>query len=239
MPAKTATPAPVQKKSVVASTPAPTPVVEASTAPKKSPAPKKESAPKKEAEPTPVATTTTTEVSAPAEGGASEETTLSGSELIIKKMQTQIDELTAQHSALSVALKSLNTAMKSLVKEHAKERKDLLKKAEKNTRRSRTTRNPSGFAKSAPISDELATFLGVEKGSQLARTDATRRINAYIKSNKLQDEKAKKNILCDEKLKALLKPSEGEVVHFFNLQRFLKKHFLPSPPASTSANTSA
>jgi chromatin remodeling complex protein RSC6 len=165
------------------------------------------------------------EVSAPAEGGASEDANLSGTQLIISKMQTQIAELTTQLHASTGALKTLTTAMKSLEKEYAKERKELLKKAEKHTRKTKSNRNPSGFAKSSPISDELADFLGLPKGSELARTEATRRINAYIKANNLQNPDAKTIILPDAKLKALLAPPEGAVVKYFNLQSFLKRHF--------------
>ena len=165
------------------------------------------------------------EVAAPAEGGATEESNLSGTQLIISKMQTQIAELTTQLHASTGALKTLTTAMKSLEKEYAKERKELLKKAEKHTRKTKSNRNPSGFAKSSPISDELADFLGLPKGSELARTEATRRINAYIKANNLQNPDAKTIILPDAKLKALLAPPEGAVVKYFNLQSFLKRHF--------------
>jgi chromatin remodeling complex protein RSC6 len=173
-------------------------------------------------------------VSAPAETPATEET-LSGTELIIKKMQTQIAELSTQVHSAQTVLKTITTAMKTLEKEYSKERKEMMKKAEKYTRRSTRSRNPSGFAKSAPISKELADFLGLPHGSELARTDATRKINEYIKSNDLQNPAAKKEILCDAKLKELLQPADGEVVHFFNLQRFLKKHFVSTASAPVVA----
>jgi len=175
-------------------------------------------------------------VSAPAETPATEET-LSGTELIIKKMQAQIAELTTQVHSAQTILKTVTTAMKSLEKEYTKERKEMMKKAEKYTRRSTRSRNPSGFAKSAPISKELADFLGLPHGSELARTDATRKINEYIKSNNLQNPAAKKEILCDAKLKGLLQPAEGETVHFFNLQRFLKKHFVSTASAPAPVAT--
>ncbi len=229
---KTATaPAAATKK---AAAPAPTPVVAAAP---ESAAPAKKTATKASApvvaEPAPA--TPAVEVSAPAEGGASEDANLSGTQLIISKMQTQIAELTTQLHASTGALKTLTTAMKSLEKEYAKERKELLKKAEKHTRKAKTDRKPSGFAKSSPISDELADFLGLPKGSELARTDATKRINAYIKANNLQNPDAKTIILPDAKLKALLAPPEGEVVKYFNLQKFLKRHFTTaSAPVATA-----
>jgi upstream activation factor subunit UAF30 len=215
---------------------APTTVPETVAAPVQEAASKKttKSAPAKvesaSAETTPVVSE---EVQAPAEGGAVEET-LSGTELIIKRLQTQVSDLSAQiHSAQS-SLKTLVTALKSLEKEHAKERKEFAKKAQK-TKKSNRSRKPSGFAKSAPISPELADFLGLAHGSELARTEATSRINAYIKANNLQNPSNKKEILCDAKLKGLLQPAEGETVEYFNLQRFLKKHFLKTVVPTVSA----
>ena len=47
-------------------------------------------------------------------------------------------------------------------------------------------KNPSGFNKPTLISDELASFLKISKGSLLPRTEVTRKINTYIKENSLQ-----------------------------------------------------
>ena len=65
-----------------------------------------------------------------------------------------------------------------------------LKTAEKasNRRRRRAgNRAPSGFVKPTKISDELASFLGKESGTEMARTEVTREINAYIREHDLQD----------------------------------------------------
>ncbi len=229
---KTATKTATKTETAVA---APTPVV-AAPAPVETAAPKKRAAPKKEAAPVevvaaPVATeAATTEVAAPAEGPE-----LSGTELIIKKMHEQLAETAALIHTAQSSFKSLQTALKTLEKEHAKEKKEMEKKVAKTTRKSTKARNPSGFAKQSPISAQLAGFLGLPEGTELARTEATRKINAYIKEHNLQNPAAKKQILCDAKLKALLQPAEGEVVEYFNLQRFLKKHFTTKADAAASA----
>ncbi len=208
----------------------PAPVAEA---PKKKVVAKKETTESAPVVAAPVATEATAEVSAPVEGGADE--SLSGTELIIKKMHEKLNETAAQIHSAQANFKALSTALKALEKEYTKERKEMAKKAEKYTRKNKSNRNPSGFAKKAPISSALADFLGLPHGSELARTDATRQINTYIKSNNLQNPQAKKEILCDAKLKSLLQPADGEVVHFFNLQRFLKKHFISgSSPVATA-----
>ena len=216
---------------------APTPVVAAAPV-QETAAPKKRApAAKKETEvAAPVVATpapATTEVAAPAE---TSDENLSGAELIIKKMHAQLAETAAQIHAAQTNFKTLATALKALEKEYSKERKEMQKKAEKAEKRKSTkARNPSGFAKQSPISSQLAGFLGMPEGTELARTEATRKINAYIKEHNLQNPAAKKEILCDAKLKDLLQPADGEVVHFFNLQRFLKKHFTTKASAAVTA----
>ena len=86
---------------------------------------------------------------------------------------------------------------------------------------------PSGFAKPTAISQALADFLQVDKDVKLPRTEVTRMLNKYIKDNGLQKPEDRRIILPDAKLKALLQtePSDS-VVSFFNIQGFLKKHFI-------------
>ena len=92
-------------------------------------------------------------------------------------------------------------------------------------------REPSGFIKPTKISYELATFLGKEPGTLMARTDVTKQITAYIRSNSLQDKANGRLILADEKLKKLLKYDEKTITEpknylsYFNLERYLSGHF--------------
>jgi chromatin remodeling complex protein RSC6 len=65
-------------------------------------------------------------------------------------------------------------------------------------------RQPSGFVRPTLISDELADFLGVDHGSMMARTTVSGLINAYIRSNSLQDKDNGRIIVPDDKLKSLL-----------------------------------
>ena len=73
------------------------------------------------------------------------------------------------------------------------------------------------------ISEELSTFLNVDKDIKLNCSDINRRMNIYINNNNLQEGV---NITLDKKLKDLLKPEKKENVTFFNLQTFLKKHYI-------------
>lgn len=86
-------------------------------------------------------------------------------------------------------------------------------------------RAPSGFAKPCYMSPDLCEFLDLPEGSELARTEVTKRILKYIGENKLQNKDIKRNIDMDPKLEKLLKPN-GEVVTYFSIQRLLKVHYV-------------
>lgn len=119
---------------------------------------------------------------------------------------------------------SLKSEYRSLEKKWSKE----LKASQKlNTKRKRKAGNraPSGFVKPTRISDELASFLGKEKGTQMARTEVTREINTYIRSNTLQDKENGRKINPDTKLAALLKLKKTDELTYFNLQRYMSPHF--------------
>lgn len=126
---------------------------------------------------------------------------------------------------------SLKTELKNLERKTVKQ----LKVVEKlnNKKKRKGTRAPSGFVKPSPISEELATFLGKDKGVEMARTDVTREINKYIRANGLQDKENGRQINPDKALCELLKiTKDSEVVlTYFNLQRYMGPHFPKSVKA--------
>ena len=101
-------------------------------------------------------------------------------------------------------------------------------KASAKKRRKVGNRAPSGFVKPTLISKELSEFLGKTDGSEMARTEVTREINAYIRNNNLQDKENGRRINPDAKLKSLLKLKKGEELTYFNLQRYMSPHFATS-----------
>jgi upstream activation factor subunit UAF30 len=136
--------------------------------------------------------------------------------LVLDKLQSFINDA-----------KELTTLVKSLQKENAKLQKQTSKKSKKNAVTGEVAkRNPSGFAKPTLLSDDLCTFLGVNKGSSMARTMVTKHINEYIKKNNLQDAQDKRQIIPDTKLKSILSVKEGDKLTYFNLQTFIKQHFM-------------
>jgi chromatin remodeling complex protein RSC6 len=138
-------------------------------------------------------------------------------------LSEQFAALLAQLTALRSQLTSVTTQVRVLSKRTDRE----LKAAKKVGRKKKRTgnRQPSGFVKPTKISNELASFLGKEKGTEMARTDVTREINKYIRAHKLQDPKNGRHILADAKLKKLLKLKKDDNLTYFNLQKYMSPHF--------------
>jgi len=107
----------------------------------------------------------------------------------------------------------------------------LAQKATNKKKRNNANRKPSGFVKPARISDELATFLNKTVGTEMARTDVSKEINAYIQANDLKDKTNGRIIHPDAKLTKLLNISKDDELTYFNLQRYLKHHFAKSTPS--------
>jgi len=89
----------------------------------------------------------------------------------------------------------------------------------------------NAFLKLRPISDELASFMGLPAKSQKSQTDVTKFIATYVKAHSCFDPNFKRRIIPDAKLGKLLRAKDGQEVTYLNLQSFLKVHFLPKPTA--------
>jgi upstream activation factor subunit UAF30 len=136
----------------------------------------------------------------------------------------QSDEFLAKLQQLGVLISSLKAEYRILEKKWTREVKTAQKQSSKRKRKA-SNRAPSGFVKPTKISDELASFLGKEKGTEMARTDVTREINTYIRANKLQDKDNGRKIIPDKKLATLLKLNKTDELTYFNLQKYMSPHF--------------
>ena len=206
---------------------APTPVAAPSkdAAPKAAKAPK---TPKTDAAPAPSpvpATAATTE--AHTEGGAVEASSLS----------TLFSEFGSKLQTLSSGLSSLRSDFRTLERNVARE----MRAAQKVSKRKRKSGNraPSGFVKPTLIPKELAEFLGQPAGTEWARTEVTREINAYIRQHNLQDKENGRKINPDTKLRSLLQLKKGEELTYFNLQKYMSPHFAKATPAVAVAVASS
>jgi chromatin remodeling complex protein RSC6 len=144
----------------------------------------------------------------------------------------KLNEFSAKIQQAFSIFSSLKGDFKTLEKTIARELKAAAKVSAKKTKRS-GNRQPSGFVKPTRISDELATFLGKSSGTQMARTEVSKEINAYIRANKLQDKDNGRKIIPDAKLSTLLKTQPSDDLTYFNLQRFMKHHFIKAEVAAT------
>ena len=161
---------------------------------------------------TAVAVETAAAVAAPVEA-----TPLSELTEVFSEFSGRLNQLTSQFTSLKNDFRALE---KRALRELKAAQKLTAKKARKNT-----NRQPSGFVKPTKISDELATFLGKDLGSEMARTEVTREINKYIRANALQDKSNGRKINPDAALSSLLKLGSGDELTYFNLQRYMSPHF--------------
>lgn len=149
---------------------------------------------------------------------------------------SKLSEIEAKIQQVTGIIASLKSDVKVLSKSIAREQKLASKSSKvKGQRKVSATRKPSGFVKPTLISDELAKFLGKNVGSEMARTDVSKEINQYIRSNNLQDTQNGRKIHPDAKLSTLLniQPSD-EPLTYFNLQRFMKHHFVKTAVVATA-----
>jgi len=109
--------------------------------------------------------------------------------------------------------KTVNKKMKGLTKEVFKTK-------------NKGNRNPSGFAKPSKVTQELCEFMNKNEGTLIARTEVTRALVAYIKENNLENKTNNKFITPDDKLKFLLDLPDGHELTYFNIQKYMNKHFV-------------
>jgi chromatin remodeling complex protein RSC6 len=133
-------------------------------------------------------------------------------------------EFSAKLQQMSMSISSLKSEFRALEKKWARELKTAQKQSSKNKRKS-GNRAPSGFVKPTRISDELAKFLDKPSGTEMARTEVTRDVNKYIRTNNLQDKENGRKINPDPKLAALLKLKKTDELTYFNLQKYMSHHF--------------
>lgn len=148
-------------------------------------------------------------------------------------ISTKINEFSAKLQQLYSIFSTVKGDFKTLEKSIQRELKAAQKSSSKKSKRS-GNRQPSGFVKPTRISDELATFLGKTAGTEMARTSVSKEINAYIRANGLQDKANGRKINPDARLTALLKIQNNDELTYFNLQRFMKHHFVKAEVAATA-----
>ncbi|CAN0864256.1 Upstream activation factor subunit spp27 [Linum grandiflorum] len=78
-----------------------------------------------------------------------------------------------------------------------------------------------GFTKICGLSPQLQEFVGAP---EMARTEVVKKIWCYIREKELQDPSNRRNILCDEPLRALF---HVDSINMFQMNKALAKHIWP------------
>jgi chromatin remodeling complex protein RSC6 len=218
----------VSKKSEEVAAPvavaAPVPAPAPAAAPAKKAASKKASEPV--ATPAPVAAAPAPVTAAPVEVGEAATTSVQDD---VKAMLTQANTLRETVGALVAELKRVEKRVARLQTEADKRRRKSKKPVEGEEVK---PRKPSIFELPTPLSNDLCSFLGVSNGSKESRSNVTKAITSYVKQHDLKN---KHTIAPDAKLKSLLGVKDGEVLTYFNLQRYLNRHYLKPTPATPAA----
>ena len=137
------------------------------------------------------------------------------------------DQFNAVINSLSIFKNQVNNIqqqVKQLEKTVKKQMKGLKKEVTKS--KNKGNRKPSGFAKPSKVTKELCEFMKKDEGTEIARTEVTRALVAYIKENKLENKENSKIICPDETLKTLLALDESQELTYFNIQKYMNKHFV-------------
>ncbi|HNR15942.1 MAG TPA: SWIB/MDM2 domain-containing protein [Chitinophagaceae bacterium] len=115
--------------------------------------------------------------------------------------------------------KAAKKAAKKVAKKPAA-KKAVKKAAKKKVAKKKSARKPNAaFMKALTPSAALGAVVGTKA---LPRTEAVKKIWTYIKANKLQDSKNKRNVNTDAKLKAVF-GNKGQV-SMFEIAKYLSKH---------------
>jgi upstream activation factor subunit UAF30 len=144
----------------------------------------------------------------------------------VTTLEEDIKTVTGNLATMRETVATLLGQIKRLEKRVHREIKD----ARKRKRRVKVDENgvevkraPSIFERPTQISEELCSFLTKSKGTLMSRSEVTKAVNNYVKEHNLKN---KHDIKPDAPLKKLLGVPEGEQLTYFNLQRYLNKHYV-------------
>jgi chromatin remodeling complex protein RSC6 len=150
-------------------------------------------------------------------------------------LDEDIKAVTGNLNTLKETVSSMLAQVKKLEKRVHREIKD----ARKRKRRVKTEegadakpRTPSIFERPTQVTDELCKFLGKANGTLMSRSEVTKAVNNYVKEKGLKN---KHDIKPDAALKKLLTISDADKLTYFNLQRYLNRHYVKATPAVASA----
>ena len=200
------------------------------------------------AEPTTTTTTPTEPAAEPATPAAGVELTPETEPVAVedkadkKKPRRQVTK-ESLHADFEAFFKTIETDFadnKSLVKTVKQLKADsykLLKIRNLGEDRKKGENNNSGFMKPVRISDDLASFIGVDNDQQITRVLITKKICQHIKEQDLQNPKDRREILPDLALRKLfaITDADTEPLTYYGIQKRIQRHIFKTDPAAAAA----
>ena len=146
------------------------------------------------------------------------------------KEHGEITELHKKHT------RNIKECLKLYKREHRKYLKLLPKQKDPNR-----PKKKNAFTTPTSISDNLCTFLKKPKGTLVARSDVTKAISKYIKSNNLFVPENKKQFIPDNNLSSILSPLKEKDLEtgytYFNLQHYIATEFIKKTSVNVQTST--
>jgi upstream activation factor subunit UAF30 len=142
----------------------------------------------------------------------------------LKAVTLNLNTLKETVSAMLAQVKKLDKRVHREIKD-ARKRKRRAPPAEGEEVKPRV---PSIFERPTKVTDELCLFLGKPVATLMSRSEVTKAVNCYVKEKGLKN---KHDIKPDAALKKLLAIGEGEPLTYFNLQKYLNRHYVKAPVA--------
>ena len=130
-------------------------------------------------------------------------------------------------STMITEVKKLEKRVHREIKDARKRRRRVKAEGEEGAK----PRGPSIFEIPTKVTEELCVFLGKPKGTLISRSNVTREINNYVKEKNLKN---KHDITPDAALRKLLQVPEADQLTYFNLQRYLNRHYVKTEKVATA-----
>ena len=143
----------------------------------------------------------------------------------IRKIDQEFSDVLKSLSEFRSQVTVVQQGVRGLEKTVKRTIKDFKKQVSKG-RSKGASRRPSGFAKPTVVSAELCAFMNKPEGSEVARTDATQFLISYICQNNLQNPEDRRSIKPDDRLQKLLGVGASREITYFEIQRFMNRHFV-------------
>lgn len=154
-------------------------------------------------------------VAAVADAAAAPATTLDED---LKSVLTTLTSLRETVSSMITEVKRLDKRVHREIKDARRRKRRVRAEGEEGAKR-----GPSIFEIPTKVTDELCRFLGKPAGTLISRSNVTKELNNYVKAHNL---KVKHDIKPDAPLRKLLQVPETDQLTYFNLQKYLNKHYI-------------